>query len=135
MISNPVSQFGTDYIFIYQTLKRNTFHGKRRQIRKYSEDRAKTPTEDLEEFLEQIVSSNAPLHIWPEATETTEVKWLTSCSPSQISTFILYREIHLTTIWNRLTLSMDIEHDMDREISFHLKKLNFYALNSGTKFS
>ena len=111
MISNPVSQFGTDYIFIYQTLKRNTFHGKRRQIRKYSEDRAKTPTEDLEEFLEQIVSSNAPLHIWPEATETTEVKWLTSCSPSQISMKkILYRDIYLTIVWNRWTLSMDIDY-------------------------
>ena len=116
MISNPVSEYGSDYIFISQHLKRNTFHGKRRQIRIYSEDKVKTVTEDLEKFLKQIVSSIAPLRIWPEATETMKVKWVTSRSPSQISTKILYREIHLTTIWNRWTLSMNVEHDMDRDI-------------------
>ena len=112
-IRNPVSEYGSDYIIISQHLKRNTFHGERRQIRIYSEDRAKTVNEDLEKFLQDIVSSIAPLHIWPEATETMEVKWVTSRSPSQISTKILYREIHLTLIWNRWTLSMNIEHDME----------------------
>ena len=116
MISNPVSEYESDYIVVNQHLKRNTFNGKRRQIRIYSEDRAKTVTEDLEKFVQQIVSSIAPLRIWPEATETIEVKWVTSRNPSQISTKILYREIHLTTIWNRWTLSMNIEHDMDRDI-------------------
>ena len=104
-----ISEYGSDYLIISQHLESNTFHGKRIQI--YSGDRAKTVAEDLEKFLQQIVSSIAPLHIWPEATETMEVKWLTSCSPSQISMKkILYRDIYLTIVWNRWTLSMDIDY-------------------------
>ena len=48
-------KYGSDYIFISQHLKRNTFHGKRKQLApKYGEDRAKTVTEDLEKFLHQL---------------------------------------------------------------------------------
>ena len=112
-----ISEYGSDYFIIQQHLKSNTFHGKRIQLaRKYGKDRAKTVTEDLEKFLHQIVSSITPLRIWPEATEAMEGKWVTSRSPSQISTKILHREINLTTIWNRWTLSMNIEHDMNCDI-------------------